>query len=128
MTRIVVDSFGWLEYLEGTAKGERVRRILNEAEEAFTPTSVVAEVTSRTIRGGRDPAVAWQAMRGWTQIFPLDADAARAAGALHASYRKRVPHFPMGDAVVLAIARRLDPRIVTGDPHFRGMRGVEFLS
>jgi len=127
MTRIVVDSFAWVEYLEGTPRGERVRGLLNEAEESFTPASVVAEVTSKTVRSRGDHGVAWQAIRGWTRVIPIDAEAARAAGALHASYRDRIHDFPMGDAYVLAVARRLDAKIVTGDPHFRGMRGIEFL-
>ena len=127
MTRIVVDSYAWVEYLEGSAKGGRVASLLESAEEAYTPTPVVAEVTSKALRAGRNQDLAWQAMRAWSIVLPLDAETARAAGALHALHRRKSPDFAMTDAVVLAVARKLDGRIVTGDPHFRGLKGVDFL-
>ena len=127
MTRLVVDSYAWIEYLEGSAKGALVERLLEDAEEAFTPTPVLAEVTSKALRSGKDAAVAWQALRAWSIVLPLDAETARAAGGLHATYRMRIPDFALVDAIVLAVARKLNARIVTGDPHFRGMRGIEYL-
>jgi len=127
MTRYVVDSYAWIEYLEGSAKGAAVERLLEGAEATYTPTPVVAEVTSKAIRTGKDPSVAWQVMRAWSQVLPLDADAARAASALHAQQRKRTSDFAMTDAVVLAFARKLNATVLTGDPHFRGFRGVQFL-
>jgi len=127
MTRYIVDSYAWVEYLEGSPMGAAVERFLEAAQASWTPTPVVAEVTSKAIRTGKDPAVAWQVMRSWSQVLPLDADAARAAGALHAQQRKRMRDFAMTDAIVLAFARRLDATVLTGDPHFRGMRGVQFL-
>ena len=128
MTKVVVDSYAWIEYLDGSTKGARVQRLIEDAVEAYTPTPVVAEVTSKVLRGGRDAGAAWQVLRAWSIVLPLDAETARAAGALHATYRERMPDFAMTDAVVLAFARKLDARIITGDPHFRGMRGVDFLA
>jgi predicted nucleic acid-binding protein len=127
MTRFIIDSYAWIEYLEGSKEGARVRDLLQPPSEAYTPAPVVAEVTSKTVRRGRDASVAWMALRGSSVIVPLDGETAHAAGALHAEYRRRISDFAMTDAVVLTLARKLDAKIVTGDPHFRGMRGVEFL-
>jgi predicted nucleic acid-binding protein len=127
MTRYLIDSYAWIEYLEGSVKGARVRDLLRPPAEGYTPASVVAEVTSKTIRRGKDPSVAWLALRGSSIILPLDGETARAAGGLHAEYRRKISDFAMTDAVVLTFARKLDAKIVTGDPHFQGMRGVEFL-
>ncbi len=126
MNRFIVDSYAWIEYLNGSPKGAHVEELLEDAE-AWTPTPVVAEVTSKVLRSGGDAGIAWQAMRAWSIVLPLDAETARAAGALHATYRARVPDFALTDAVVLAFARKLNAKVLTGDPHFRGMRGVEFL-
>jgi len=128
MTTLVVDSYAWIEYLDGSPKGARVGELLEAAEESFTPTPVVAEVTSKVLRAGRDAGIGWQVLRAWSTILPLDAETARAAAALHATYRERMPDFAMTDAVVLAFVRKLDARVLTGDPHFRGMRGVDFLA
>lgn len=127
MTRLVVDSYAWIEFLEGSAKGARVRRLLHEAEEALTPVPVVAEVCSKAARSGKDAGIAWRAMRGGSVILPLDGETARTAGALHAEIRRRMDDFALVDAVVLTIARKMEATVVTGDPHFRGMRGIIFL-
>ncbi|MGQ0797904.1 MAG: PIN domain-containing protein [Methanobacteriota archaeon] len=128
MTSYVIDSYAWIEYLDGTDRGARVARILEGRLERYTPTPVVAEVTSKALRTGRDAGVAWAAMKTLSIVLPLDAEAARSTGALHATYRKRISDFSLTDAVLLAFARRLDARILTGDPHFQGMRGIDFIT
>jgi len=127
MTGFVIDSYAWIEFLEGSEQGDRVRGLLGPPFEAYTPAPVVAEVASKAIRSGKDPRVAWHAIRGASVVLPLDGETARVAGALHAEYRRRIPDFAMTDAIVLTFSRKLDAKVVTGDPHFRGMRGVEFL-
>lgn len=128
MTRYVVDSYAWVEYLEGSPRGARVEQLLTRAEDTWTPTPVLAEVTSKVVRSGKDPAIAWQALRAWSTILPLDAETARAAGGLHAAYRAKIRDFALTDAIVLAVSRKLMAKVLTGDPHFRGMKGVEFLA
>lgn len=127
MTSYVVDSYAWVEYLEGSPKGTRVEQLLSRSENAWTPTPVLAEVTSKVVRSGKDPAIAWQALRAWSTILPLDSETARAAGGLHAAYRVKVRDFALTDAVVLAVSRKRAAKVLTGDPHFAGMKGVEFL-
>jgi predicted nucleic acid-binding protein len=127
MTRYVVDSYAWVEYLGGSSQGARVEQFLTRAEDAWTPTLVLAEVTSKVVRSGKDPAIAWQALRAWSTILPLDAETARAAGGLHAAYRVKIRDFALADAIVLTVSRKLRAKVLTGDPHFRGIKGVEFL-
>ena len=57
MSRYVVDSYAWVEYLGGSPKGSRVEELLGGAEESWTPTPVLAEVTSKVVRSGKDPAI-----------------------------------------------------------------------
>jgi predicted nucleic acid-binding protein len=127
MTRYVVDSYAWVEYLGGSSQGARVEQLLTRAEDAWTPTLVLAEVTGKVVRSGKDPAIAWQALRAWSTILPLDAETARAAGGLHAAYRVKIRDFALADAIVLTVSRKLRAKVLTGDAHFRGIKGVEFL-
>ncbi len=39
----------------------------------------------------------------------------------------RAPRSPLADAIVYATARRMGADVLTGDPHFRGRRGVVYL-
>ena len=43
-------------------------------------------------------------------------------GLLHAEIRKTVKDFGLGDCFVLSLARKIDGKILTGDPHFKGFK------
>ena len=42
-------------------------------------------------------------------------------------WRKKRQGFGLMDALLLAKAEELDAKLITGDPHFKGMRNVKFL-
>lgn len=62
-----------------------------------------------------------------TTVTPLDRAIAEEAGRLVAELRESAPDVPLADAIVYATARRLGADVLTGDPHFRGRRGVVYL-
>lgn len=128
MTDYVIDTFAWLEYFEGTALGERVRGVIEDPENrVMTPAPMLAEVRSKFLRRGRDPEAPSLAMESLSEIVPLTGSSARAAGDEHARKRRAVKDFGMMDAFLLATALSRNATIVTGDPHFKGMAGVDFL-
>ena len=116
----MVDAFAWIEYLDGTARGARVRDLLEDARNAAT-TSVVtlSEVLSKFIRNHKDPTVALKAIEDNSALEIVDTGLARLAGELHAEQRKKISDFGLADAFVLATARKKSARVLTGDPHFK---------
>ena len=129
MTRYVVDAFAWVEYLAATPLGARVRELVeNQGNDIFTAALSVSEVVSRAEREGRDGRRAADFMEGAGVIVPMDFTLAVSTGIIHAETRRRIRDFPYGDAAILATARRLKARVLSGDPHFRGMENVEFLA
>lgn len=115
----MVDAFAWIEYLDGTTRGTRVRDLLEDHRNAFTTsTASLAEVLSKFIRNGRDPALALKAIEDNTSLEPVDTELARLAGELHAELRKKIRDFGLADAFVLATARKKSAKVLTGDPHF----------
>jgi len=129
MTRFVVDAHAWVEYLGSTALGARVRELVeDEGNEVFTAALNVSEIVSRAEREGKDGRKAAELVEGASVIVPMDFTLAVTAGILHAERRKRIKDFPYGDAAVLAVAKALRAKILTGDPHFRGEDGVVFLA
>jgi len=125
---LVVDSFAWVEYFRGSPTGEEVDRLLSERPSA-TPTIVLAELSDKYAREGisgftRDV----DEVDSRTTIVPLDRDIAEESGRVKAEARKRVPDFPLADGIVYATAQALGAEVLTGDPHFRGWKGVVFLS
>jgi len=128
MTRYVVDSHAWVEYLGSTALGERVRELVeDEDNEVFTSALNLTEIVSRAEREGKDGRKVAELVEGASVVVPLDFTSAVSAGRIHADRRKRIKDFPYGDAAVLALGRTLRAKVLSGDPHFRGEEGVIFL-
>ena len=122
-----MDAYAWIEYLEGSNQGKKVRQILFDQNDILTHAVTVAEVVSRVKRKGFDGEAAFKAIEGISKIISADSDFCRRVGLLHAEIRSKVPGFGLADAFVLQLARDIQGRIVTGDPHFRGERNILFL-
>jgi predicted nucleic acid-binding protein len=115
----VVDAYAWIEYLDGTARGAKVRDLLEDHRNtATTSTVTLAEVLSKFIRKGKDHELALRAIEDNTALEPVDTGLAKLAGELHAEQKRKIQDFGLADAFVLATARKKSAKILTGDPHF----------
>lgn len=124
----VLDSFAWVEYFRGTEAGRVVADEL-EAFVAGTPLVVVAELRDKYVRERvpdwpRDLAF----IKEVSTLVPEDEAIVVRAGEtknrMRAAGRRG---FGLIDGIILEAARAHDAVLVTGDPHFRGLRGVLFL-
>lgn len=124
----VLDSFAWVEYFRGTEAGRAVADEL-EASVASTPLVVVAELRDKYVR---ERVPDWPRDLGFIKevstLLPEDEAIAVRAGEtknrLRAAGRRG---FGLIDGIIYETARAVDAVLVTGDPHFRGVRGVRFL-
>ncbi|MDP2860718.1 MAG: PIN domain-containing protein, partial [bacterium] len=57
-------------------------------------------------------------IHGNSTVVDADEQLSRQTGILHAEIRRTIYDFGLADAYVLATARRLGAKILTGDPHF----------
>lgn len=127
MTSYVVDSWAWIEYLDGTAKGSRVRALVEGDSDIHTTASSLAEVASKAKRVGKDPNAAARRISSLSRFAGPTFEDATAAGILHAQTRQKVPNFSLADAFVLRTARRLGAKVLTGDPDFRAIEEAELI-
>lgn len=116
----VIDTFAWIEYFAGTARGEKAKPFI-ETGDGITPALVVAEFTDKYVREGIDPDERLKFIRTKTMIQPLDDVAAEAAGRISAERRANVKGWGLVDSCVLATAREKGLKVVTGDEHFRSL-------
>ena len=123
---VVLDSFAWIEYFNGTSAGEKVRNLL-ETGGVVTPAIVVAEFSENHKRLNREFAPKYDFVKARTRIVPLEEELARVAGELNFERKKRVKGWGMADSIILATARRTGSRRVTGDPHFKDLMGETIL-
>ena len=123
MSSYVVDAYAWIEYLDGSEPGAKVNRVLeNETSEVYTCAVTVAEVVSKVAREGRDIKLAYDVLLSNSQVINVDEELSKMAGLLHAEMRKKEKDFGLADAYVLATAKKLKSKILTGDPHFRNVK------
>jgi predicted nucleic acid-binding protein len=128
MLSYVVDAYAWIEYLIGSEAGSEVNTILeNESNEIYTCAVTVAEVISQVSREGRDVEVAYDVLVNNSQIINVDEELSKETGLLHSEMRKTEKDFGLADAYVLATARKLKSKVLTGDKHFRSVKEAVLL-
>jgi predicted nucleic acid-binding protein len=128
MTRYVVDSWAWMEYLDGSVPGEKVKQSVGDGDnEIFTHVVSIAEIVSKVRRRGKDAGVAWSAITTNSKIFTLTEKDSEDAGLLHAKIKSKLANFGLADAFVLSAARKLGAKVLTGDPDFADIEDVVML-
>lgn len=129
MTNYAVDASAWIEYLDGSLKGETVKRILEDkSTESYTCAVTYAEVISKFIRQNKNPDAARDAIINLSRIIPADEQLAESAANHHASLRKKMGTFGLADAFVVATAERFKLKIITSDSHFKDVKGALFIN
>lgn len=133
--KIIVDSWAWVEILKLSEAGKAAKAKIEQADEAFTPGLVLAELARKYLREGVAPAVIKRWLQGVseaTEIYgidpPLALESAKAAAELVAKSREEGLSRPgLSDAIILATARAVQGEVLTGDPHFRGLSDTLWL-
>jgi len=124
----VIDSYAWIEYFAGSEKGKSATKYI-ESGESVTPTVVVAELSRKLLRealAGRETAegrlTRLQFVRSATTLLDLTEELATKAGEVDVERKRKVHDWGLADSVVLASARQLSAKVVTGDKHFRDLK------
>ncbi len=128
MASYIVDSWAWVEYLRGSKAGNRVKQELERGSEVFTHVLTLAELTSKFKRGKLDFDSSSQAVATLSKIITVSEVDAKTAGILHATVKEKSPNFSLADAFVLHAAKKLNCKILTGDPDFQGIREAIMLT
>ncbi len=121
MTNWVVDSWAWIEYIRGSDIGQKLRDELDLGGEIFTHPVTIAELVSKFQREDLDSEDAWKAVTSMSKVISVNSLDAKNAGLAHASTKAKQPNFSLADAFVLQSARKLNCKVLTGDPDFEGI-------
>ncbi len=134
--KIVIDTYAWVELLLGSEKGKKVVEILENAEEVYTPSIVLAESARKFLREGNDESTVaeWLDMiNAASNITQIDSALALEAAKCHLELvekSKRSKQNPpsLFDAIVLATARINQCKVLTGDEHFKDLPETLWIS
>lgn len=117
--KYIIDAYSWIEYLNGSEKGEKVNNILNSDNEIFVLSITIAEVISKVKRNGKDEKIAYESIIKRAKIIETIPRIAKEAGLLHAEMRKKFSQFGIVDALLIKTAKNIQAKILTGDNHFK---------
>ena len=126
-TSLVVDSWAWLELFDGSTRGKEVQDHLDAAGSVFTTVLTLAEVISVVERRKHSGERALQVIQSNSKILIPTAEDSFLAGKLHAEMKSARRNMSLSDSFVLQEARKLDAKVITGDPDFKGIKEVEFI-
>jgi predicted nucleic acid-binding protein len=124
--RILVDSYAWVELFLGSVKGGRVKGLIESADEALTPDTVLAELYRKYLREKIPERLVRKrlsAVQGASHVISITPELAMSASKAYLELveeaRKRRMRTPsLFDGLVLGAARLHEAKVVTGDPHF----------
>ena len=94
--KIVIDTYAWIELLIGSEKGKKVKELIENAEEVFTPSTVLAETARKFLREGSDEKTitSWlEIIAAASTITPIDSTTALEAAKCHLELSKESKNF-----------------------------------
>lgn len=119
----VVDSSGWLEYVDGGPNAGAFEQAVLAVDRLVVPTICLLEVFKRMLREkGEDAALDVIGQMRQGLVVDLDADLALEAGRLGIELQ-----LPLADSVILATARLHGAMVWTQDQHFKDMDEVRYI-
>jgi predicted nucleic acid-binding protein len=117
----VVDSYAWVEYFRGSARGAKAREYI-ESRSMATSAITIAEMQEKYLREKwKHFAEDMSFIMTRTTLIPVDRNIALAAGQINYSRKRVRKDWGMADSIVLATARELSAGVLTGDPHFKDL-------
>ena len=123
MTSFVIDAFAWIEYLQGTEKGKKAAEIIeDEGHRIFTSSATVAEIVSKILRENKEVGIALNHVNNFSTVVNVTNELGQLAGRIHFETKKKNRNFGMLDAFVAATAKKLNAKILTGDPDFKNFK------
>lgn len=127
-SEFVLDTHAWIEYFEGTTRGQPVRTMVLSGH-AITPTIVIAELSDFFAKKKREGwPDAFELITSKTHVIELNPFIAQKAGILKQQVRSQFKNnFSLPDAIILTTAQESNARVVTGDRHFKKLPGTVFL-
>jgi predicted nucleic acid-binding protein len=122
---VLIDSWAWVEFFAGTEIGEKVKAYVMDADQEIVISSINLAEIYRLALARFDEQTAEKRRRAMISrcyLVPVDEEiAVRGAKLRHER------EWGLGDALIYATAVREGAKVLTGDPHFKGLKDVIFL-
>ncbi|MEM3459002.1 MAG: PIN domain-containing protein [Candidatus Bathyarchaeia archaeon] len=130
MKTVVIDSYAWIEIFIGSTRGEKAKETIQNAEETYTPDIVLAEIARKYLREGAKQQTISERLKTieeTTEITSIDKETAIESAKCYMQLtektkKEKLKPPSLFDAIILATAKTLNAKIITGDEHFRNLK------
>ena len=123
----VIDSFAWIEYFRGTSAGEKAKEFIEKGS-AATSAITLAELREKYLRenwSSFDIDINFVVTK--TSLVLVDREISILAGRINYENKKKIKNWGMADSIILATARKVSAKILTGDPHFKNIKDAVMI-
>ncbi|MDI6903893.1 MAG: PIN domain-containing protein [Candidatus Bathyarchaeia archaeon] len=125
----MIDTYAWIEIFIGSEKGNKARKILTETLEIHTPDIVLAEIARKYTREGIEQQVVLERLKTiveTSETTPINMEIALESAKcyiklLEEAKKAGITTPSLFDAIVLATAKVLKAKVITGDEHFSNL-------
>ena len=126
MVEMLIDSYAWIEFFNGTEKGKTIEKILGERI-CYTNLTSIAEISEFCSKAGQDLDKFLEKVMTLSTILSINQKICMAAGKINFQRKKTIKNWGMMDSVLLATALLNNLKILTGDKHFSDLPNVEMI-
>ena len=121
---VLVDSWCWIEYFNGTKAGSKVAEYIDSDMHLFISVINLAEIYRYVLikKTEKEANTLVHVMLSRCFILPIEAETALNAAVINA--KKKIG---LGDSLIYASAKSHNLKVITGDPHFSGEKDVIYL-
>lgn len=120
----MIDSWTWVEYWKGGRSSRAAASYIDGDEEAFVSTMNLLEIYSWVARYYGESVAKNKLETVEKRCFSIPVEKGI---AIEAAKLKLKHKLGIADSVILATAKNLNAKLVTGDPDFKKMEGVTFI-
>jgi predicted nucleic acid-binding protein len=122
---VLIDSWAWIEYWKGGKLAQEAATYIDGDEESVVSTINLAEVYLWIARSYGEATAGEKVatMEKRCHVVPVERDV-----AIEAAKIKMKEKLGLADSLILATARQVGGRVVTGDSDMKGLRDVSFLA
>ena len=125
----LIDTYAWIEYFLGSSEGIKVKEII---EKGNVNTSIIsiAELSDKYYRENLSEVFEdrYSFIINSAKILPISLDIAKNIGMRKIELRKKSSKAGIADAIIFETSLQHNLIIVTGNPHFKELDNVLFLT
>lgn len=121
----LLDSWAWVEFFAGSKTGETIKTYVMDEDQEIIMSSINLAEIYRIALDRFDEQTAEKRRRAMISrcyLIPVDEEI-----AIKGAKFRHERDCGLGDALIYATAIREGAKVLTGDPHFKGLKDVIFL-